>query len=331
MVSKINFKNKIVAVTGGGGLIGSFLCDELVDVGAKVVVIDDFSKGQKINISGLKDKAEIREGDLEDYGFTKQALGDVDIVFHLASRAYGVGYAEGRQLENLFHNELITNNLLSVLAVTKPEHILITSSSCVYDDNGPDTIPELPLFEKDPEYVNRGYGWAKRFLEKKAELFSEETGVPITIVRPFNIYGERYRWVGEHSSAIPMLVKKVMDREDPVVIWGSGKQLRSYIHANDCARMMLKLVESRHTTGPVNLGTQETISLNKLVSMICEIGGMAPKLVNDTTKPEGRFIKSSDVTKFYSILPGFDFKVSLKEGLSKMIVWYKDEFTHNNK
>ena len=326
MMTKIDFKNKNVAVTGGAGLIGSYLCDELVNKGSNVIVVDDFSKGQVKNISHLENKVEIRKGDLEDYDFTNSALEGVDIVFHLASRAYGVGYAEGRQLKNLYHNELITNNLLSVLAERKPEHVLITSSSCVYDDNGPDTIPELPLFDKDPEFVNRGYGWAKRFLEKKAELFTEEAGVPTTIVRPFNIYGERYRWVGDHSSAIPMLVKKVMDGNDPVVIWGSGKQLRSYIHANDCARMMLKLVESKYSSGPVNLGTKETISLNELVEMICKTGNKSPNLINDTSKPEGRFIKSSDVKRFNSILPGFIFKISLEDGLKRMVDWYNDEF-----
>lgn len=321
------FKNKVVAVTGGAGMIGSFLCEELIKDGANVVMIDDYSKGRKENISHIADKLQIREGDLEDLAFTQTALSDAQYIFHLASRAYGVGYAEGRHVTNMLHNDRVTNCILDAINTDIIEHILMTSSSCVYDDNGPDIIPELPLFEALPENVNRGYGWAKRFLEQKSEIYSEETGVPMTIVRPFNIFGERYRWVGEFSAAIPMLVKRVLDGEDPVVMWGSGNQLRSYIHAKDCARMMMGLVSVKHTNGPVNLGTTETISISNLVRLICELSGNKPKLEFDTTKPEGRFIKSSDTTRFDSILPDFEFSTSLRDGILKMIEWYKLEFS----
>ncbi|CAG0998633.1 partial GDP-L-fucose synthase, partial [Rhodocyclaceae bacterium] len=182
------------------------------------------------------------------------------------------------------HNERITTNVIEALERQRPHHVLMASSSCVYDDNGPDTISELPLFEGSPERVNKGYGWAKRFLEQKATLLAEETGLPVTIVRPFNIYGERYRWVGKYSQAIPMLVKRIMDGENPVVVWGSGNQRRSYIHAHDCARMMMGLVEIGYTAGPVNIGTQETISMRDLVALICEVARVNPELSFDRSK-----------------------------------------------
>ena len=91
------------------------------------------------------------------------------------------------------HNEKITNNLLEVFENSKPYKILVTSSSCVYKDNGPDLISERYLFDQEPEIVNRGYGWAKRFLEQKFLLLSEISNINLKIVRPFNIYGERYR------------------------------------------------------------------------------------------------------------------------------------------
>src|SRR5262249_43582021 len=144
----------------------------------------------------------------------------------------------------LQHNERITNNLISALARQPLVHLLVASSSCIYPDDGPETIPELPLFEGEPEIANWGYGWAKRFLEQKSTMLARETGIPVTIVRPFNIYGERYRWVDTASQAIPMLVKKVLDGDDPVVVWGSGKQRRNYLHAGECADAMLGLVEA---------------------------------------------------------------------------------------
>ena len=104
---------------------------------------------------------------------------------------------------------------------------MITSSSCVYMDEGPEKIAERELFENYPEKVNEGYGWAKRFLEQKFMLLSEINKTSLKIFRPFNIYGERYKWVGEYSSAIPMLVKRIMDNQNPLYAWGTGNQRRS--------------------------------------------------------------------------------------------------------
>ena len=320
------FSGRTVTVTGGAGLIGSFLVDKLNAAGAAVRVIDDFSKGRRDNIAHHGSAIDVRQGDLEDPAFASEALIDAGVVFHLASRAYGVAYGKDHHLEVLQHNERITNNVLDALARNKPDHLLVTSSSCVYDDNGPDTVPELPLFEGQPETVNLGYGWAKRFLEQKAVIFSGETGVPVTTVRPFNIYGERYNWVGQYSQAIPMLVKRVMDGENPVIIWGSGNQRRSYVHAADCAEMMLAIVSAGHAGDPVNLGTEETTSITELVSLICTVAGLSPAFEYDKSKPEGRFVKSAGMERFASIVPSFTPDVALRDGLERMCGWYRDTF-----
>jgi len=311
-----------LAVTGGAGMIGSTLVDHLVDAGNDVIVIDDLSRGRMENLSRVADRIELREGNLEDPVFAAQALGDSDFVYHLASRAYGVGYGQGRHLSILRHNEAVTESVLAALANRPPRKLLVTSSSCVYPDDGPDTIPELPLFTGEPEYVNRGYGWAKRFLEQKANLFAAETEVPVVIVRPFNIYSERYHWAGSSSQAIPMLVRRIMAGEDPVVVWGSGKQRRSYIHADDCARMMQALMTVCQESVAVNIGIEETVSVMDLARMICAAGGVEPALYNDLDKPEGRFVKSADMTLFRSLLPNFTLSVPLREGLARMIDWY---------
>jgi nucleoside-diphosphate-sugar epimerase len=320
------FKDRTVAVTGGAGLIGSFLVEWVVAAGARVVVVDDFSKGQREYLAAVLDRIDIREGDLEDRMFARRALAGADVVFHLASRAYGVGYGQGHHLEILQHNERITDNVLDAVDRSRPAHLMVTSSSCVYDDDGPDTVPELPLFIGEPEKVNWGYGWAKRFLEQKATMYAREAGIPTTIVRPFNIYGERYSWVGQYSQAVPMLVKRVMDGEDPVVIWGSGQQRRSYIHASDCAAMMAALVARRHVDGPVNLGTKETIAIADLVGLICRAAGRSPKITCDREKPEGRFVKSADMSRLQAVVPDFAPTVDLPAGLGRMIEWYHRTF-----
>jgi nucleoside-diphosphate-sugar epimerase len=317
-------KNKKIAITGGAGLIGSFLAERLLTFGSKVVIVDDFSKGSLSNLKPIIKYLDIRKGDLENLSFARDSLNDAEIIFHLASRAYGVGYGNGRHLEILMHNERITNNIISVSKLILPEHMLITSSSCIYDDEGPDLIPELPIFNGLPENVNRGYGWAKRFLEQKALILAQESKIPITIVRPFNIYGEHYRWVGEFSQAIPMLIKKILDKNSEIEVWGSGKQKRSYIHADDCARAMIHLVKKRWTKSPVNIGTEIAISIQELVELICSMSNLYPKIIYNILKPEGRIIKSSDMSVFNEALNDFEFNVGIEEGIGRMLNWYKN-------
>tara|TARA_B100000242_G_scaffold133196_1_gene94667 strand:+ start:1688 stop:2668 length:981 start_codon:yes stop_codon:yes gene_type:complete len=321
-----NSKTNEIFVTGGAGLIGSFLCERLVKKGYKVFVVDDFSKGQLSNLSTIKDKIEIIEADLQNPKDSKKILSKAKNICHLASRAYGVGYSSKNHLETLLHNEKITNNLLEVFEQSKPDNILITSSSCVYSDEGPEKIAERELFESYPEKVNEGYGWAKRFLEQKFMLLSEINKLNLKIVRPFNIYGERYRWVGEYSSAIPMLVKKVMENQDPIYAWGSGNQRRSYLHAADCARIMQKVLENKKPNITVNIGTEETISVKELVTKICNLSSKKPQIIFDTSKPEGRFVKSSDTSRLKKITGEDIVKINIDQGIARMIDWYKKNF-----
>ena len=317
---------KQIYVTGGAGLIGSFLCERLVLNGHKVFIIDDFSKGQLKNISKIERDVEIIEADLQDLSKAKKTLANAKEIYHLASRAYGVGYSSKNHIETLLHNEKITNNLLETFEETKPNKILITSSSCVYSDEGPDSLGERYLFEKEPEKVNMGYGWAKRFLEQKFSILSKINNIDLKIVRPFNIYGERYKWVGGYSSAIPMLVKRILDDENPLIAWGSGNQRRSYLHAFDCARIMHLIMENPKKNIVVNIGTKETISVLDLVRIICKISGKDPTILFDKTKPEGRFIKSSDTTILSEIIGDEIITVSIEEGIKKMINWYIENF-----
>ena len=320
------FNNKEIYVTGGAGLIGSYLCERLVLKGYKVFIIDDFSKGQLKNIKNIENRVEIIEADLQDLSQAKKSLKYAKEVYHLASRAYGVGYSSKNHIETLLHNESITNNLLEIFDETKPKKVLITSSSCVYMDEGPDSLSERYLFEREPEKVNMGYGWAKRFLEQKFSILSKIKHIDLKIVRPFNIYGERYKWVGGYSSAIPMLVKRILDNEDPIIAWGSGNQRRSYLHAFDCARIMHLIMEESRENLIVNIGTKETISVSELVEIICKVSGKNPSIVFDKSKPEGRFIKSSDTTYLKEIINSQIITVSIEEGIKLMINWYRENF-----
>jgi len=317
------YRGKTVAVTGGLGLIGSFLCEQLAEAGAKTILIDDESKGSWRYIEHLRPRVDYRRKDLAVPKQAIEALADCEYVFHLASRAYGVGFSQKNNFEMFRFNDLVNTNVLDGIACHRPRHALVVSSSCIYPDDGPTPMSDTQPVTGEPERVNWGYGWAKRILEQKAIIYQKETGIPITVVRPFNIYGEHYTWVGESSQAIPMLTKKILDREHPLVVWGSGNQRRNYIHARDCASAMMQLVENGYFERPVNIGREETVSVKDLVNRIAAIAGLESDIVFDRSKPEGRFIKSADSKLLLAAL-GDDFiwRVGLQQGLKCMVDWY---------
>lgn len=321
------FKNKTVAVTGGLGLIGSFLCEQLVAAGARVILVDDESKGTWKYVPELRDKVEYRKCDLTQPRAALEAIAGAEYVFHLASRAYGVGFSQKNNFEMFRFNDLVNTNVLDAIAHHRPAQALVVSSSCVYSDEGPTPMSDNQSITGEPERVNWGYGWAKRVLEQKAVIYAKETGVAITVVRPFNIYGEHYNWVGESSQAIPMLTKRLLDGENPMIIWGTGNQRRNYIHALDCARIMIRLMENGYHERPVNIGREETVSVRDLVGRLAKVSSKDVEVVCDRSKPEGRFIKSGDSSLLLAALgDDFAWQISLEEGLRRMTHWYEVTF-----
>ena len=322
MVSKI----KKIAVLGGAGLIGSYLVELLVHKGHKVVVIDDFSKGKIENLAKIKHKIKIRRINIENKKNLYSSLKDCRIFFHLASRAYGIGYSKDNHSKILLHNEKITENLLLILKKIKIDYFQCVSSSCVYDDNGPKKIKEELNPKGIPEKANLGYGLAKRSLERKILTMSKIYNFPLTIVRPFNIYGERYNWVGTNSQAIPMLVKKIMESNKKLEIWGSGNQRRNYLHAKDCAKIMYKIFKKKFSKSPVNIGYENTVSVKELAKKICVLANKTPKFIYNVKKPQGRFVKSSDSKLLKIITSNYKPAINLDKGLLLMIDWYNKNF-----
>jgi nucleoside-diphosphate-sugar epimerase len=170
--------------------------------------------------------------------------------------------------------------------------------------------------------VNEGYGWAKRLLEIQSRYVYEKYGLPIAIVRPFNAYGGRYRWQGEGSHVVPSLIKKVLDRNGPVVVWGSGRQVRDLLHARDFALGFRLAAECAVDCDPINLASGTGTKLVDLVHQIADLAGVAARVEFDTSKQDGRAQKQADLTKLRKRIPAFRQTVSLEDGLGDMIEWY---------
>jgi nucleoside-diphosphate-sugar epimerase len=315
-----------VLVGGGCGFLGSYLVPSLVRAGAHVTVVDNLENGSTSAIADLHGKVTFVEADLRDHAVCRRVLPGHDLFINLAARASGVGYSRTHHAEMLVHNVLCGLVPLEVAQRAGIRHVVMTSTSCVYPDDAPVPTPELPAFVGRPEAVNEGYGWAKRVQELAAGYFAHDYGMRITTLRPFNIYGASYRWrSNETAHVIPSLVKRVLDGEDPLVVWGSGEQRRNFLHGTDAAELIVRVVASG-AEGPVNIGYEDDTRIADLVSLICDVTGRHPTVVFDRSVPDGQARKSADSTRLRSLTNDYEPRVSLRQGIEEMVEWYHRTF-----
>lgn len=325
-MNSLFWKNKKVLVTGGTGFIGSFVVEKLVRLGASVTVLDRIAPDKPIkHIDYLKNEICFIAGDCTDMTTAIKTCKKQDVVMNLAARVGGIEFNRLHQATMLKDNLQIAISMLEAARVAKVERFLVISSACVYPRDAVIPTPETEGFRTEPEPTNGGYGWAKRMAEKLGMYYAEEFGMKIGIVRPYNAYGPRDHFDPATSHVIPALIKRVMDGEDPVIVWGSGKQTRAFLYVGDLAEGMIQAIEKYPVPDPINIGTDEEVSVNDLIQKIIRISGSSSKVVFDTAKPDGSPRRNSDNIKAKEKI-GFCAKTKLDEGLEKTIVWYKQTF-----
>jgi nucleoside-diphosphate-sugar epimerase len=316
-----------VAVGGGAGFLGSYVVPELVTLGAHVTVIDDLRNSDLENLAGVSSRIAVDVADLRDAVVCDRVTRGQDVFLNLAGSAFGMGYSRTHRSAMLFENVLVG---LQPMDAARRHHVgryTVVSSSCVYPDEAPVPTPELPPVTGWPERVNEGYGWAKRVQELAASYYVREHAMKIAVVRPCNLYGGNYRWRGdEKASLVPSLVKRILDGEDPLVVWGSGNQTRNLLHASDAARLILRVTERSTSGEPVNVAYDNETTVAELVRIICEATGRRPRIVFDPSKPEGAARKSADPMRLRALTNDYEPRISLPDGIQDMVAWYDRTF-----
>jgi GDP-L-fucose synthase len=191
----------------------------------------------------------------------------------------------------------------------------VTSSSCVYPDVCPVPTSEDAAERNTPEQANAGYGWAKRMAELQGIFYAQEYGMEVAIIRLVNAYGPRYHWEQEEPHVIPSLIQRLLKGEKSLLIWGSGRQTRSFIHASDAAMLMMLSLERAANATPMNIGLKEETKISDLVTELTAIAGFHGNVQFDTTKPEGPARKALDLTRQEQLIPDFYPRISLRDGL----------------
>lgn len=316
------YKGLDVAVTGGGGFVGSHLVERLISEGARVRVVG--KSGELRNLSGVKSKLTYVRADLQDPERSREALQGVSAVFHLAARVGGIQYNMVHPAGMFAPNTSMTVNVLEGCTKSRTvERVLVVSSTCVYSPDCAVPSREEDGFTKEPDPSNIGYGWAKRFSEKAAMFYASEFGLKVGIVRPENIYGPRDNFSVESSHVIPALIRKGMEATGEFVVWGSGKQTRSFTFVADAAEAMTIALERHPLPDPINIGSGQEITIGELSGLLLGLlGKREARIVYDTSKPEGQQRKAASTDKMKSIL-GYRHANSLEEGLKRTIEWVR--------
>jgi GDP-L-fucose synthase len=314
------WKNKKIVVTGGTGFIGSHVVEMLVQEGGIVTVPTSTRKLD--NLSSVRKDISITTADLTSLESAKRVFRGKDIILHLAAVVAGIELNRLHPVKMFNENILLNQTVLHASALSHIERLLVTSSACVYPRVCSQPIREASGFIDSPEPTNRGYGWAKRFSEIAASLYTEEYGMKIAIARPFNAYGPRDHFNPAISHVIPGIIKRVFDGENPLAVWGSGKQTRSFIYVSDLAQGLINTCEKYAVADPVNIGSSEEVTMKDLAQYIISASGEKIPIVFDTTKPDGQPRRLCDTSKAAQKF-GFHATTTLSDGLKKTIEWYR--------
>lgn len=317
------WKEKKVLVTGGAGFIGSHVVEKLVERGARVSVMDNLVSGSLSNLVKIKNEINFIKGNCAVLEEAVKACRRQDIVMNLAAKVGGIEYNRMHQATMFRDNLPIETTMIEAARRENVGRFLVVSSACVYPHDCSIPTPESEGFMDEPELTNGGYGWAKRMGEKIGEYYSQEFGMEIGIVRPYNCYGPRDHFEPDKSHVIPALIKRVFDKENPVKVWGSGNQTRAFLYVEDLAEGMILAIEKCPEPDPINLGTDEETSIKNLIMKIINLSGIDTKVEFDTSKPDGSPRRNSDNKKAIEKI-GFRPKIKLDEGLKKTINWYKE-------
>ena len=336
------YKEKRVVIIGGAGFIGSHLLDRLISLGATVTVADNLSSGYIKNVYDVWDSHTLKynrqrresvirtkEGhsfllcDVRDPKQAQKVIDGHDVVFHLAALFGGRGFIDTHPAD-CCDNFIINTNVIKAAYKAKAERIAFASTACVYpgdlqkDYNSTYLLKEEDAFRNEWANSDREYGWAKLMGEVTLWAYRDQYGLKSSIARYVTAYGPRE----DDTHAIIALIGRAVRREDPYVVWGTGEQDRDFTYVDDIVSGTLLACEKISDGTPINLGTTKRYKLKDVAKIILDYVGYSPKVVFDTSKPEGVATRALSNARAKKLL-GWSPKVSLYDGIARTIEWYE--------
>jgi GDP-L-fucose synthase len=319
---KVNmfYKNKTVLVTGGTGFIGTNFVEELVGRGARVRV--PIHHRPLLVKSGL---VEAMPGDLSRIEDCLALCKGVNYVIHagggVAPAAVTNSATSINPMSVINLNLIVSAQMLQAAWVAGVERFLMLSSTTVYPP-AERPIREDEAWSAPPYPAYFAYGWMRRYLERMAEFVTARSPMKIALIRPTAAYGRYDDFHPIQSHVIPALIRKAVEQLNPYEVWGSGDEVRDFVHVTDIVRGGLLALEKHAACDPINIGYGHGFTIKDVVRIILrETGHSAAQVQFNTSKPTTIPFRMVDIAKARSLL-GFEPKVSLEEGLADTVKWY---------
>ncbi|HWQ66784.1 MAG TPA: UDP-glucuronic acid decarboxylase family protein [Methanospirillum sp.] len=304
-----------VLITGGAGFLGSTLCEALIESGAAVICVDNFSSGRTENISHLNE----REGfTFQEHDISKplEISGKIDYIFHLASRASPLEFTE-YPIQILKSNTLGTWNALGI-AKKHDARVLFTSTSEIYGEAQVFPTPETYRGNVNTLGIRGCYDEAKRAGEAYCMAYHRQHGVDVRIVRIFNTYGPGMRSDGVYGRVIPRFIDQAR-KGHPITIFGDGSQTRSFCYVTDQIVGLLNLAGRDGLSGEVvNIGNPYEYTVSDLADVIIRLTGSASELIYEPLPQDDPMRRLPDISKAIRLLD-FEPRIGLEEGLMRMM------------
>ena len=319
--------NNVILVAGGGGFIGGHLIADLRHRGFKHIRAVDIKP-----LDGwyqVFDDVENVVSNLQELTACRGACEDAAEVYNLAADMGGMGFIENNKALCML-SVLINTHLLLSAHDAGVERLFYASSACVYNADKQKFTDVIPLCEEDayPAMPEDGYGWEKLFSERMCRHFREDFGLVTRVARFHNVYGPDGTWDGGREKAPAAICRKIIEAKETgrheIEIWGDGKQTRSFMYIDDCIRGIDRIMHS-HIEEPINLGSNELVTINGLVDIVEDIAGIkldrrykldAPKGVN------GRNSDNSLIQKYLDWEPD----TRLCDGMAKTYEWILQQY-----
>jgi len=312
------YKDKKVLVAGGAGFIGSNLILKLLTSGAHVRAADVKEKPQ------IKDsRIEYIKADFLKKEDCQKAVEGIEYVFMVAANTSGAAVMEKTPLVHVTPNIIMNSQILEASYSAGVKKFLFVSSNTVYP------VQDTPVKETDMKYGDVFYkyyfvAWMKQFSEVLCEMYTKvKNPMKTVVVRPANSFGPYSDFDPATSHVIPALMKKVVERQNPLEVWGDGLDIKDFICVEDLVEGMLLAMEKIETFDPINLATGRPCTVKEILQHLLKIENYQDaKVVFDTSKPTMIPKRLIDAKKAKEVL-GFEATTPLEEGLKKTIEWYK--------
>ena len=302
-------KSDKIFVAGHEGMVGSALVRRLESDGFTNRLVRD------------KSKLDLRDKSAVDEFFAQEEPG---VVILAAAKVGGIKANNDYPVEFLLENLRIQNNVIQAACEKRVRKLLFLGSSCIYPKFASQPIPETALLSGPLEPTNEAYAIAKIAGIKLCQAYAREYRANFISVMPTNLYGPNDDFDLETSHVVPALLRKAHEakvrKDRELIVWGSGKPRREFLHVDDLASACVLLLEKYDSHEIINIGCGEDISIQELAELICDVVGFDGELAWDTTKPDGTPRKLLDVTKLKTL--GWKPSIPLREGLSQTYEWF---------